>query len=107
MLRLLPIAAIPLMLSGCDDPADNCLDERSARIGAYVASQGFIREKLRAPSTADFPAFHEKGVIVVFESECHFKVAGFVDAQNGFGGTVRTRYIIDMEADPEDGGTTP
>lgn len=104
MFRVAVALAGLFLVSGCEDPADNCEDDRSAKIGAYVASKSFVRERLKSPSTADFPAFHARGVIVNFEKKCHFKVAGYVDAQNGFGATVRTRYIIDIEADPNDGG---
>jgi hypothetical protein len=91
-------------LAGCYDPADNCLDDRGAKISAFVASQNFVTKQLRSPSTAVFPNYAADGVIVNFEQACQFKVAGYVDAQNGFGATIRTRYIIDIEADPKDGG---
>lgn len=93
-----------LGLTGCYDPADNCVDDYNGKISAFIASHNFVSQSLKSPSTADYPNYSTKGVIVNFERECHFKVAGFVDSQNGFGGTVRTRYIIDIEADPIDGG---
>ncbi len=104
MKKILIAAGLPLFLAACYDPADNCENDTHGKIGAYVASQNFVSQRLRSPSTADYPSFSANGVIVNFERKCHFKVAAFVDAQNGFGGTVRTRYIIDIEADPEDGG---
>ena len=97
-------AVLPLLLAGCYDPAANCEDDSHAKIGAYVASQNMVTQRLRSPSTADFPNFGTNGVIVNFERKCHFMVAGYVDAQNSFGGTARTRYIIEIEANPETGG---
>jgi len=104
MLRIIAAITACAALSGCYDPADNCKNDNSAKIGAFVASKTFVSKALRSPSTAEYPNYRASGVIVNFERECHFKVAGYVDSQNGFGGTVRTRYIIDMEADPVDGG---
>ena len=105
-MRVLLGLTMVLSLAGCYDPADNCLNDRSAKIGAYVASQSIVKTKLRSPSSAKFPAFGDRDVNVLFEWKCNFKVAGFVDAQNAFGGTVRTRYIIEIKADPETGGYT-
>jgi hypothetical protein len=103
-MRFLICSGAILALSGCYDPADNCLNDSGGKIGAFVASHNFVTQRLKSPSTADYPNYRANGVIVNFERECHFKVAGYVDSQNGFGGTVRTRYIIDIEADPVDGG---
>jgi hypothetical protein len=104
MKKAFAVAVVPLFLTACYDPADNCKDDQSAKIGAFVASQSFVSKRLKSPSTAEYPYFSENGVIVNFERKCHFKVAGYVDAQNGFGATIRSRYVIDIEMDPVDGG---
>ena len=103
MQKLIPILFF-MALSGCYDPKDNCFDDTGAKIGAFVASQHFVERELRSPSTADFPNYSSEGVSVIFKRECHFSVIGYVDAQNGFGATIRSLYYIDIEADPKDGG---
>ena len=102
-MRFLPCGLAFFALAGCYDPADNCLNDEHGKLGAFVASQELMSRRLKSPSTSDFPNYRDRNVIVVFEGECRFKVAAYVDAQNSFGGTVRTRYIVDIEANPVDG----
>jgi len=100
ILYLLPALSI---LSACYDPADNCLNETDAKISAYVAAQQVVESKLRSPSTAEFPNYSDRSVVVIFVRECHFKVSGHVDSQNGFGTIVRSTFFLDIEADPTGG----
>lgn len=67
---------------------------------AFVMSQGFVRQRLKSPGTADFPTITSPGVRVEYlpqESGCKHAVLAYVDAQNSFGGTVRNRYSVIME----------
>lgn len=57
---------------------------------AFVMSQSFVKQQLRSPSTADFP-YSNKASIVPGEN-CTYAVASYVDAQNGFGATVRSKW---------------
>ncbi len=57
-----------------------------------------VKEILKSPSTAKFPIYTEWG----WRQEMNiFTVQGYVDAQNGFGAEVRSRFqfIIDMNTD--------
>jgi len=92
-------------LAGCYDPADNCKNDRKGKIAAMVSSQHFVKKQLTNPASAKFPLLSDQGVQVTFLKDCHFNVRSYVDAQNAFGGTVRTRYSIDIEFDPNDGGS--
>jgi type IV pilus biogenesis protein CpaD/CtpE len=97
-MRNLALAAIAaLILSACT--ADRCTD----RVMAYVMSQHFVERQLRSPSTARFPAMSSQGVSVTQAGECRFNVASYVDAQNGFGATIRQRYMVVIEYEPERG----
>jgi hypothetical protein len=61
---------------------------------ASVWSEQFVRDRLKAPTTADFP----RGVYgVTWAGGCTFKVASYVDAQNGFGAKLRTKYFAELE----------
>lgn len=54
---------------------------------AEIACEDAVRERLKSPSTADFPDTnyrHEPGGV--------FDVRGTVDSQNGFGATVRSIF---------------
>lgn len=82
-------------LQGCRETeaerdARNCTNT----VHAYSAAQDIMRQNLRAPSTAEFPWITASGVSVVRVSECNFMVTGYVDAQNGFGAMIRTRYAM-------------
>lgn len=67
-------------------------------VGAFVMSQSFVKDALRAPATAKFPSFLDSKVTVT--SPCNFRVVSYVDAQNGFGALIRNRYVADLEVDP-------
>jgi len=95
-----------IALSGCKerDLAADCENDTNGKIGAFVAAEFYVRDRLRSPSTAEFPSFSAKGVLVNYVKRCHFTVVSYVDAQNAFGATVRTRYIVNIEADPNSDG---
>ena len=76
-------------------------DEPTAT-AAWVMAQGFVKERLKSPSTADFgsvlggtyqlPRDH-----VTRLGEKTFKAVGWVDSQNAFGATVRTDFVVKLE----------
>lgn len=69
---------------------------------AYDESHRFVRERLRAPSTATFPSMIGGGdVSATRQYGCVFEVKAYVDAQNAFGGTVRNSYSMGLEYSPE------
>ena len=74
--------------------------ECGSRSSAFVMSQTFVERQLKAPSTADFPWISSDGVRVTNEGGCRWSVVAYVDAQNGFGATIRTRYIVTLSKDP-------
>lgn len=67
--------------------SDYCDD----KISAWLMAKEFVKDRLRAPSTADFPSYDEKNVTQL--EECTFLVEGYVDAENAFGGTVRSKFV--------------
>lgn len=52
-----------------------------------------VRQKLKSPSTADFPAYSDD---YISHSDDEYTVSAYVDAQNSFGATVRTYFIVRM-----------
>lgn len=54
---------------------------------ALTAAQSLVKDELKAPSTARFPVSADN-YLVVRDGDI-WEVTGFVDAQNGFGATVR------------------
>jgi len=60
-------------------------------------SQTFMKRKLKAPATADFPSYSDSDVSVVHRGGGVFMVKSYVDAQNSFGANIRTHYICELK----------
>jgi len=74
----------------CEDP-----------IMAFVMSQNFVKQRLKSPSSADFPYSSSDGVHIGRVADCSYQVIAFVDSQNGFGARIRSRYSVTMTATPD------
>lgn len=64
---------------------------------ALVMAQGWVKDRLKSPGTADFGGvwggdFQRPDDCVTVLDANTFRVRGWVDAQNGFGATVRTDF---------------
>ena len=69
--------------------------ERRARICkdpsfAFVMTQQFVKQRLKAPATAEFPGYHE--ITVRYLGDCTHLVTAWVDAHNAFGALIRKPY---------------
>lgn len=60
-------------------------------IQAFLAAKEFMKKRLKAPSTADFPFLTDGSTITKLDCG-HFSVQSFVDAQNSYGAMIRTNY---------------
>ena len=69
------------------------------KIRVYSACQQFVTQRLKAPSTADFPSFDDKSVTTGANV---FTVDSYVDAQNAFGAKIRTRISCNVLSDDGD-----
>ncbi len=77
----------------------------SGKIEAWVMTQQFVKERLKSPSTASFGGifsgdYQEPDSIVSDLGGGKYRVNAWVDSQNTFGATLRTRFVCDLE----DGG---
>lgn len=59
---------------------------------AFVMSQNFVKQRLKSPSSANFPYVNDRGVDVFADGTCGFSVSAYVDSQNGFGAMIRSSY---------------
>jgi len=66
----------------------------------YQYAKAEITRKLKAPTTAKFPASYERGVIMQ-EVDGELHIAGFVDAQNSFGAMIRSRWSARLKRTPD------
>lgn len=67
-----------------EKPEDNCVE-------AYVMAKSRVKDALKSPSTADFP-FSDYKCTRDFDS--NYVITSYVDSQNEFGATVRTRFQV-------------
>lgn len=87
---------------GVEGPATSA--RSCSELQAFVMSQGFVSQKLKAPASASYPWFHDDAVNVVATGlECEFVVHAYVDSQNSFGATKRTKYQIRLIFDKASG----
>lgn len=61
--------------------------------GAYAACQGFVRDRLKSPSTAHFPLDLATAVTPLGTT---FIVKSYVDADNSFGAPIRNNYVCEV-----------
>ena len=80
------LAVIGMLMPGGGTSNSNPGDRSSM---AHIQCQNFVRDRLRAPSTADFPLLDRE---VRREASDTYFVISYVDAQNGFGATIRNNY---------------
>lgn len=66
---------------------------------ACVMAQLFIKDKLKAPATADFPACSGPDTVVSHTGN-DWKVSSHVDSQNSFGAVLRAEYSTAMRYNP-------
>jgi hypothetical protein len=98
VIRVLTISILSFALTGCIE-RNHCATATKSK-GAYEFAQEVVSSQLRSPSTAQFPDISDPKVFVYQEnfvldaSQCSFVINAFVDAQNGFGAMVRSRFEI-------------
>ena len=62
-------------------------------IELYVQAQEFVRQGLKAPSTAEFPL---EPVSVGTDGNGLYQVESYVDSQNSFGAMIRSHWMLNM-----------
>ncbi len=78
---------------GGNDEPKTAPDESSM---AFIQCQAFVKERLKAPSTADFGGYLESNGMHDPDANpvgSIYKVASYVDAQNSFGAKLRSTFI--------------
>ncbi len=67
---------------------------------AYVIAKIFMEKNLKAPASANFPAFDYR--FYASNETYQFIIKSYVDAQNIFGAQLRTYYLIQMKWNGKD-----
>lgn len=58
-----------------------------------IQCRDIVRDRLKAPSTADFPGIFDADSRPTSADGCVMVYASYVDAQNSFGAKIRTKYV--------------
>jgi hypothetical protein len=69
------------------------------RFAACDMAQDFVRDRLKAPSTAQFASCGGSDTTITHNSD-DWAVTSWVDAQNGFGALIRSDYHVYMTYNP-------
>lgn len=94
--RLVLLAfAASVLLSACN----NDLDPMARDFMAYDACKDAVSQQLKAPSTADFQS--ETDVAYDETGGDGISIAGYVDAENGFGAKLRVQFICTENVDKQ------
>ena len=80
------------LLAACDSAEEREAKKCESWIGAYVASQWFVKQRLVAPSKAEFPVASKN--FIRYLGDCRHRIKAYVDGQNAFGGTIRKPYTV-------------
>ena len=83
---LILIFAFVIFLESDDDSYD------SDSILAYNYAKDFVKEKLKAPSTAEFPNTFKKKDHVTNLGNGRYLIRSWVESKNGFGALTRSRW---------------
>ncbi len=59
---------------------------------AYSYAEKFVKKRLKAPSTAEFPNMFEKNNHITKLDNRKYKIKSWVDCQNSFGAHIRTQF---------------
>lgn len=64
-------------------------------VGAWTVCQQFLEDRLKAPSTADYPCCYSD--FTTYQGNRVFEVRSYVDAENSFGAKIRNRFLCRVE----------
>ncbi|MDR2269357.1 MAG: hypothetical protein LBF27_00510 [Sphingobacterium sp.] len=68
---------------------------------AYIYAEDFIKERLKAPSTAKFPDDFERYKHVKYIGDNKYQIISWVDSQNSFGAMLRTKFSCTIKIEGE------
>ena len=64
-------------------------------VGAWVACQQFVEQRLKSPATADFPANYPQYTKLITDTT--YRVDAYVDSQNSFEAMIRTEFTCEVK----------
>lgn len=93
MKQAIGILLAGLMVAGCTTTGDSKKEKDNGdEIGAEVMCEEFVKDRLKAPSTADFSDEKARSL-----GGPRWDVSGSVDAENSFGAPIRMQFRCDLK----------
>ncbi len=72
--------------------------DRDYSTHAYVWMEGFVKERLKSPKSAEFPGmFDGRFDHITYLGNQKYRIVSWVDSQNTFGATIRTHFRGEIE----------
>jgi hypothetical protein len=93
LFSILTIVSFLFIAFGSDD--DNGSSSSSTdtnKFLAYSYAEDFVKQKLKSPSTAEFPGTFEKDKHITELGNSQYQITSWVDSQNGFGAMLRSKF---------------
>lgn len=84
-----------LSVRGCGSVDPDAWRTTDNSVEAYVMMQDFVRDRLKAPATAEFPWDGVSATTKVEDRK--YRIRSYVDSQNSFGALIRTTYVGELE----------
>ena len=73
----------------------------ATKTDAWVMAQQFVKNNLKSPGTASFGGlfkdYQNPDDVVTYLGNGKFRVCAWVDAQNSFGGKIRTYFVCELK----------
>jgi hypothetical protein len=82
------------------DPPKVSWQQKDASLEAVVMMQDFVKDRLKAPASADFKPGYSDSVTRI--NGQRYRVISWVDAQNSFGAKLRNYFIGEIEQTERD-----
>lgn len=77
--------------------------EREDTSMAYIMMEDFVKNRLKAPKTAEFPSvWSGRDKHVTYLGNQRYRIASYVDAQNSFGALIRNHFVGEIEQKSKD-----
>jgi len=115
ILGVLCLSLLAVLISGCTSSSSSRSQptakkevrwqDKENRLGAYVSAQEYVKQQLKAPSTAKFGACATTDTTkycTKYLGNQRYRVATYVDSQNAFGAMIRTHFVCVMEQTADD-----
>lgn len=95
--HLISLLAIVVFIIAAIGSSDTNEPVKPDPLLAYSFAEDFIKERLKAPSTAEFPGLFEKKNHVKSLGNGEYQINSWVDSQNGFGAMIRSRWACKIK----------